>query len=90
MNDEDDILSPRGEMVSKIFHDVSSLIIEMEAMNVEVLSALSSIIIANCMMMGISKASMLSNMSNNWELNDPENDHPLRASSHVIKMNPFI
>jgi hypothetical protein len=86
MQDEPEQRGPNPQMVEDLFHAIVKTISDAGAMNGEALCALSAVIIAKCMEMGIPKGIMLSNLSNNWELNDPENEHPLRDMAHKIKI----
>jgi hypothetical protein len=85
-NEEKQNREVNPQAVTDLFFAIKSKIEETNAMNLEVISALSSLLILTCMNVGIAKSTMLANLSNNWELNDPENDHPLKSVAHKIEI----
>jgi hypothetical protein len=72
------------EKVKELIEGIESYASTTDSLCVEVFIALISILTGRSIQMGISKANLLVNINNHWEVNDPENDHPLRATATKI------
>lgn len=65
---------PDEKNVEEIFNEIDQLIYSKNARVIDALTALITLIIIRSMDAGLSKFTILSQISNMWEMNDPENE----------------
>lgn len=76
MNEEKKIIYPDTEIVQELVRSIDELLCSKHVRVLESLSALMTLIIARSQYAGINKPTILGYISNMWELNDEETDHP--------------
>lgn len=71
---EKKMVYPDEKNVEEIFNEIDQLIYSKNARVIDALTALITLIIIRSMDVGLSKATILGQISNMWEMNDPENE----------------
>jgi hypothetical protein len=87
MNENDNPRNINPDKIKEIIEGIETYAATTDSLCVEVFISLISILCGRSMQLGISKANLLANINNYWELNDPENDHPLRATATKIQID---
>ncbi|MEK6879406.1 MAG: hypothetical protein AABY22_07360 [Nanoarchaeota archaeon] len=72
------------KVVQELVRQIEDILICKDIRALDGITSLIIVMIQQCMTVGIRKASMLSYISNTWEVNDVENDHPLRKTLPCI------
>ena len=79
------IVHPDPENVKKLMHSIDDLLCSSDVLVIDAMTALIAILISRSQSAGFPKGTLLGYISNSWELNDPENDHPDRADCQTIE-----
>jgi hypothetical protein len=77
-------VTPDPEKTAKYANAINKLLCDENAIVVDAMTAIISVMLQCCLGTEVTKGELLGYISNAWELNDPENDHPLREKMPKI------
>lgn len=80
------LIYPDIERVEKICRDLNHYFNSIEVLMLDAISALSALLVNSCQNACISKGALLGHISNTWELNDEENEHPGKEDRNKINI----